>query len=458
MATLLVIDDEPSICWAFRQLGERLGHSVRVAASAEEGLAALTPATDLVITDIRLPGMDGIEAVREIARLRPGLPVIVITAHGTMQTAVEAIKAGAFEYVTKPVDLAEAEGVIGRALERGAVSEEVRRLQGAADLSGIVGTTPGMQEVFKKIGAVCTTDATVLITGESGTGKELVARAIHAHSRRARRPFEAINCASLPEGLVESELFGHEKGAFTGAIRTKPGRFEAAAGGTVFLDEVGDLPAPAQAKLLRFLEDRSFTRVGGVEPLTADVRLVSATNRDLRALVAEGSYREDLFYRLNVVSIALPPLRDRKADIPRLVARFLRDGTAPSKEISEAALERLMAHDWPGNVRELRNAVEQSVVMSRGGPVGVEHLPARVVRQGPGPDADAAAVLVARWFADAPEGAAWDVVTEQWERLLIARALEDARGSLSAASRKLGINRATLRKKVEKFGLRGAAE
>ncbi|MEK7467657.1 MAG: sigma-54 dependent transcriptional regulator [Planctomycetota bacterium] len=458
MALALVIDDEPSICWAFRQMLEGKGHRAVVAPTAEEGLAALSPEVDLVVLDVRLPGMDGLTALRRIRERRPDLPVIVITAHGTMQTAVEAIKSGAFEYLTKPVDLAEAESAVARALERRAMSKEVAKHQGESDLGGLVGSTAAMQDVFKKIGAVCLTDATVLITGESGTGKELVARAIHSNSRRAKKNFEPINCASLPEGLVESELFGHEKGAFTGAIRTKPGRFEIAQGGTVFLDEVGDLPQPAQAKLLRFLEDRSFTRVGGTDRLTADVRIVAATNRDLRQLVADGAYREDLFYRLNVVSIVLPPLRERKSDLPRLVARFLQDGGNAGKAVSEAALEAMMSYDWPGNVRELRNAVEQSLVLSRGGAILPEHLPPRLHAKAGGPDDEQAKLLVERWLAEAPEGAAWDAVSDKWEKLLVEKALTDAKGSLSAASRRLGINRATLRKKMERHGLRGEAD
>ncbi|MCC6740942.1 MAG: sigma-54-dependent Fis family transcriptional regulator [Planctomycetia bacterium] len=458
MSLALVIDDEPTICWAFRQMLEGRGHRALVAPTAEEGLAALTPEVDLVVLDVRLPGMDGLTALRRIREKRPDLPVIVITAHGTMQTAVEAIKSGAFEYITKPVDLAEAESAVARALERRAVSAEVAKHQAEGDLGGLVGSTPAMQEVFKKIGAVCVTDATVIVTGESGTGKELVARAIHANSKRAKKNFEPINCASLPEGLVESELFGHEKGAFTGAVRTKPGRFEAANGGTVFLDEVGDLPQPAQAKLLRFLEDRSFTRVGGTERLTADVRIVAATNRDLRRLVADGEYREDLYYRLNVVAITLPPLRDRKADVPRLVARFLQDGGHAGKAVSEAALETMLAYDWPGNIRELRNAVEQAVVLSRGGPILPEHLPPRLQQKAGGTDGESAKQLVERWLAEAPEGAAWDAVSDRWEKLLVEKALADAKGSLSAASRRLGINRATLRRKMERFGLRGEAE
>jgi two-component system, NtrC family, response regulator AtoC len=458
MALALVIDDEPSICWAFRQMLEARGHRAVIAPTAEEGLAALTPEIDLVVLDVRLPGMDGLTALRRIRERRPDLPVIVITAHGTMQTAVEAIKSGAFEYLTKPVDLGEAESAVGRALERRAMSKEVAKHQGESDLGGLVGSTAAMQEVFKKIGAVCLTDATVLITGESGTGKELVARAIHANSKRAKKNFEPINCASLPEGLVESELFGHEKGAFTGAIRTKPGRFEIAHGGTVFLDEIGDLPQPAQAKLLRFLEDHSFTRVGGTDRLTADVRIVAATNRDLRQLVSDGAYREDLFYRLNVVSIVLPPLRERKSDLPRLVARFLQDGGNAGKAVSEAALEAMMGYDWPGNVRELRNAVEQSLVLSRGGAILPEHLPPRLHSKAGGPDDEQARLLVERWLSEAPDGAAWDAVSDKWEKLLIEKALADAKGSLSAASRRLGINRATLRKKMERHGLRSDAE
>jgi transcriptional regulator with PAS, ATPase and Fis domain len=267
-----------------------------------------------------------------------------------------------------------------------------------------------------------------------------------------------VNCAALPEGLVESELFGHEKGAFTGALRAKPGRVELAHGGTLFLDEVGDLPPAAQAKLLRFLEDRSFTRVGGTEQLSADVRVVAATNRDLRALVAENEYREDLYYRLNVVSITLPSLRTRKADIPRLVARFLQDSGHAGREVSESALAAMTAYDWPGNVRELRNAVEQAAVMSRSGPILPDHLPPRLASRSPGPEEAQAATLIARWFSEAPDGAAWDGVSEKWEKLLVARALEEAKGSLSAASRRLGINRATLRRMVEKFGLGAQAD
>ncbi len=326
--TILIVDDEPSICWAFSQLLQGEGWRTLVAASAEEGLEIVeAERPDLVVLDIRLPGISGLDALPKFRALNPDLPVLVMTAHGTMDTAIEATRRGAYNYLTKPIHNADAVHQIRTALERRNLSREVAHLRtelkGGATVDSMAGKSPVMQEVYKKIGAVAGAESSVLILGESGAGKELVARAIHGYSARARGPFVALNCAALPEPLLESELYGHVKGAFTGAIRDKAGKAETARGGTLFLDEIGEMPLAIQAKLLRFLEEKKFERVGSTETVEADVRILAATNLDLRTQIKKQLFREDLYYRLNVVSIELPPLRRRKDDVPLLVAHFL---------------------------------------------------------------------------------------------------------------------------------------
>ncbi len=456
MATVLVIDDEQSIVWAFEKFLATLGHRVLTAPTAEQGLAlAATEKPDLVICDVKLPGMDGLAALEELKKRDPAARVIVITAHGSFDTAMRATKLGAVEYLSKPIDLMKARATIENALKNVAASREVEKLRGATAMSGLVGKTPAMQDLFRRIAAVCDSEASVLLVGESGTGKELLARAIHANGRRAAGPFEPINCGSIPETLLESELYGHEKGAFTGAIRKKPGKFEMAAGGTAFLDEIGELSPVMQVKLLRFLEDRLLTRVGGTESIPIDVRIVSATNQDLERRVAEGRFREDLFFRLNVVTITVPPVRDRRDDIPLLVAHFVE--RIGARGVSDAALAILKQHAWPGNVRELKNAIERGAVLARGKPIGPEHLPESVLRPRPfgKPDGDAriAEIIDEIVTNDAAKGGLYHSVEARWEKALLQRVLHQTGGNQVKASELLGINRMTLRKKIEEYGL-----
>lgn len=460
MALVLIVDDEPSVCWAFERLVRSLGHRGESAPSAEKALERLeVERPDLVLLDLRLPGMSGLEALQCFRDHDRNIPVVLITAHGSFDAAVEAMKSGAFDYLTKPVDLAQAEHVIARALERRQLSQEVEKLRAAvrerSSVQTLVGQSACMQEVFKKIGTVCSSDATVLVTGESGTGKELVARAIHSRSGRATGPFEPVHCASLPESLLESELFGHERGAFTGALAQKAGRLARAHGGTVFLDEIGEIPPGAQVKLLRFLEDKTIQRLGGGDPIRLDVRLIAATNADLGAKVAARQYREDLYYRLNVLTIRLPALRERREDLPLLVAHFLEQEGASGITVSQEAMDLLCRYGWPGNVRELRNAIVHALVVCRGRTILPEHLPLALL-----PAARASRELVRKLLDEmltASSGATQDLFSralEMWEKPFLEAVLERCRGNLSEASRLLGINRATLRKRLQKYDIR----
>jgi DNA-binding NtrC family response regulator len=454
MGKVLVVDDEESIIWAFRKFIEGLGHEFLSAATGEKGIeVARAEQPDLVVMDVKLPGMDGLAALEEIRRVAPRARFIVITAHGSLDTAVRAVRLGAAEYLPKPVDLEKARPLIQGALKGVAADREVEALR-KGPKGGLIGKSAAMQEVFKKIAAVAGSDASVLLLGESGTGKELAARAIHYNGARAEGPFEAINCASIPETLLESELYGHEKGAFTGAVRQKPGKFEVASGGTAFLDEVGDIPLAAQVKMLRFLEERRFERVGGTESVPVDVRIVSATNQNLEERVREGLFREDLYFRLNVVRIEIPPLRDRREDIPQLVAHFL--DQVHGAGITNDAMELLRGHPWPGNVRELRNAIERGTVLAHGVPIRAEHLPETVVSPRPlGETGLEARVreLVERMAAEGPKGDLFRRVEARWEKALLRRALEMTGGNQVKASELLGINRMTLRKKMETYDL-----
>jgi DNA-binding NtrC family response regulator len=456
MPKVLVVDDEESIVWVFRRLVEGLGYAFESAPSAERGLElARAGPPDVVFLDVMLPGMDGLTALEEFRTAAPRARIVIITAHGTLDTALKAVKLGAAEYLPKPVDLDRARGIIQDALRGVALSKEVEALRkGKAAPGGLVGRSPAMQEVFRKVATVASSDASVLLLGESGTGKELVARALHYNGPRAHGPFEAVNCASIPETLLESELFGHEKGAFTGAVRLKPGKFEVASGGTVFLDEIGEIPGTSQVKLLRFLEERRFERVGGTDAVAVDVRIVSATNQNLEELVRSGRFREDLYFRLNVVRIDLPPLRERREDVPLLAAHFL--DLTRGAGLTGDALELLKAHAWPGNVRELRNAIERGVVLARGGPVRAEHLPDSV--RSPRPAAESGLEtqvrdLVEKLAAQAVPGDVFGAVEARWEKALLRRALELTGGNQVKASELLGINRMTLRKKMERYGL-----
>jgi DNA-binding NtrC family response regulator len=455
MAKVLVVDDEESIIWIFRKLVEGLGHECLSAATGEKGIEiARESQPDLVFMDVKLPGIDGLTALDSVRTVAPRARFVVMTAHGTLDTAVRAMKLGAVEYLAKPIDLDQARGLIQGALKGAGVNREVESLRRTGGLGGIVGRSAQMQEVFKKVAAVAASEASVLLLGESGTGKELLARAVHYNSGRSAGPFEAINCASIPETLLESELFGHEKGSFTGAIRQKPGKFEVAHGGTVFLDEVGEISPAAQVKLLRFLEERRFERVGGTEPVAVDVRIVSATNQNLEERIREGRFREDLFFRLNVVRIDVPPLRDRRDDIPVLVAHFL--DLARAAGVTSDALELLKNHSWPGNVRELRNAIERGAVLARGTPIRPEHLPETVTSPRPLGESDVEArvrELVEKLVSQGTPGDLYRHVEARWEKALLRRVLEQTGNNQVKAAELLGINRMTLRKKMELYGL-----
>ena len=458
---ILIVDDEPSIRRVLAAHLKRAGYEVDTAADGEKATHLLEEESfHLVVTDLKMPGMGGMELLAWVRRNHPGLPVIVITAHGTVDTAVESLKLGAHDYVTKPFDRDELQLVISKALR----SEEASRRTLHPDQDGrfaIIGRTRTMRDLYALIDKVADSPTTVLITGESGTGKELVARALHDQSGRKDQPFITVNCGAIPEALFESELFGHEKGAFTGAVSARPGRFELAHGGTLFLDEVGELPRDMQVKLLRALQDRSFERVGGIRTQFVDVRLVAATNRDLKREVEQGRFREDLFYRLNVVPITLPSLRERTDDIPLLVEHFLSRFNARLgrniREVGAEALTALAGHGWPGNVRELENLLERAVLLCEGeviGPGDLLGLPSL----DPQDEADE---------EEEEDGAELDglglkevvrVYTARLERTRILRALSKEGGNVTRASKTLGISRKSLQIKMRDYGLRGLSE
>jgi two-component system response regulator AtoC len=449
---ILIVDDDPAIR---ALLSDYLTHDGTQTLEAESGASALATLArerpDLVLLDMRLPDADGLEVLDSI-RAQSEVPVVVITADSSSSRTIRAMQGGAYDYLVKPLELAQVGHVVDRALEHRRLSETVRALQDGlapADPSDrIIGVSAPMQAVYKLVGRVAASDAPVLLTGETGTGKELVAETIHANSGRRRGPLVRVNCAALPETLLESELFGHEKGSFTGAIARRKGRFELADGGTIFLDEVGELNLASQKKLLRVVQFGQFERVGGTVTLQVDVRIVAATNKVLTDEVQAGRFREDLFYRLNVVRIDLPPLRARRDDVPALVAHFLdmyrvAPGAPPTK-ISESAVKRLVAYDWPGNVRQLENVIQRAVVMSGGRVIGPDDL-------------DLSAPTTARSDLDVPALVRDRVPLKQvlgdLERDLIAEALRQAAGNRSEAARSLGIYRRLLYQKMEEYGL-----
>ena len=448
----LVVDDQP----AFRRLVARIlsddGFAVREASDGRRALElALAEPFDLVVSDVKMPRLDGLGLLARLRAERPALPVVLVTAYGSISSAVDAMRAGAFDYLSKPLgDPDDLRVVASRALaHRDALLSERQGDDGEA----LVYRDPGMERVMALVARVAPTDATVLLTGESGTGKELVARRLHARSRRAEGPFVPVNCAALSETLLDSELFGHERGAFTGADRRRQGRFEVADGGTLFLDEVGEMSAALQAKLLRVLQERTFERVGGVQPVSVDVRLVAATHRDLEAMVAAGSFRQDLYYRLAVVPIHLPPLRERGGDVLVLARHLLRvhaarhrpDRAAP--RLTAAAEEALTAHRWPGNVRELSNTVERAVIVCDGDAVTPAEL-----GLGQGGGALEAGAGGAERGARGPAGGSLNL--KELERQAIARALEETGGNRREAAELLGIALRTLHYKLNEYGLR----
>ncbi len=454
-ARVLIVEDERAIRVALTGLFKKEGYEVEQAGTGDEAIVALneTPC-DLVLTDLALgKGADGMAVLRASKDLRPETPVIMITAHGNEKIAVEAMKHGADDYVPKPFDNDEIRLVVRRALERTRLEREHRMLldqvQREYGFGTIVGSGEAMRRVFETIKKVAETDLTVLIRGESGTGKELVAQALHHRSQRANRSFVAVNCAAISRDLVESELFGHEKGAFTGADARRIGRFEHAEDGTMFLDEIGDMPLETQAKVLRVLQERMLERVGGNQPIAVDVRVVAATHRDLEAEVRAGTWRQDLYYRLKVVQIELPPLRARLEDLPALAERFLgqlaeRLGR-PKMALSAAALQKLAAHPWPGNVRELRNVVEQAAVLA----TGPEVEPPDLRLDAAAPEGGAGGVDLGLPFPEAKKR-----TVEQFETAYIRAALEKHDGNVSRTAEAIGIARQSLQQKIRELGVK----
>jgi nitrogen regulation protein NR(I) len=459
---VLIVDDEPNLRKILSHQLSRDGYDVLTAEDGEQGLALLREHhIDLVITDLKMPKVDGMTLLKRALDEEPELPIVLITAHGTIDTAVEALKTGAFDFVTKPFDKDEVRQIVAKALKtrelRGADATPTATSSGAR--FGIIGASPGIADLYSILERVADTPTTVLITGESGTGKELVARALHVHSGRKERPFIKVNCAAIPKELIESELFGYERGAFTGAVSSKPGRFELANGGTLFLDEIGEIPIEMQVKLLRALQESEFERVGGIKTIRVDVRLVAATNRDLKKLIAGGSFREDLFYRLNVVPIRLPALRERTGDIPLLVEHFLvkfNERLRKRVEGVEAdALDALVQYPWPGNIRELENVIERAVLFCdtqrlRGTdlPPEIRGIPA--MANVPLPEADLQAAL-------AGEGGLKEhvkVAMSRLEKELVSRALQQTGGNVTHAARLLKISRKGLQLKMKELGLR----
>ncbi|MFQ5829157.1 MAG: sigma-54-dependent transcriptional regulator [Candidatus Methylomirabilia bacterium] len=465
---ILIAEDEESLRWV---LERGLGHAGYQVTAVAEGEATLREARaepfDLIFLDVRLPGVDGLTLLASLRELSPEAQVVIMTAYGTMETAIQAMQRGAYDYLTKPFDLDDILLLAERALAAKRLTQEVARLRTGLrevwEFGALVGRHPRMQEVYKTIGRIASTEVTVLLRGESGTGKELVARAIHHYSRRGGHPFVAVSGAAIPGTLLESELFGHERGAFTDARERKLGKLELAHGGTVFLDEVGDMSLELQAKLLRALQERSFERVGGQNTIRVDVRLIAATNRDLEAMIREGRFREDLFYRLNVVKLALPPLRDRSEDVPLLAEHFLAKYAAELGEraIAPEALDRLMGYAWPGNVRELENVIQRAMVMATGGVILPEHLPigpvsaGATVKAGPTLEEIVEQKLeeCVRGLGGRAEAKLYDLMVGLVEKPLLRAVLRETGGNQLKAAALLGINRNTLRKKLREHGI-----
>ena len=468
MSTILIIDDDDQLRKSFHKLLTEEGYAAQGAASGEAGFEIIRRRLpDLVIVDIRLPGMDGLETFEAIHALEPKLPVIIMTAYGTTETAIEATKMGAFDYILKPFEIPDMLAVIKQALEAGRFMRTPVQMDVSSNKVGqeaIVGRSKPMQDVYKAIGRVSTSDATVLIRGESGTGKELVARAIYQHSLRAQKPFLVINCVAIPENLLESELFGYERGAFTGAAHRRVGKVEQVLGGTVFLDEIGDMPSSIQSKILRLLQEKSIERLGGRRTIPVDVRILAATNRDLEAALAEGRFREDLYYRLKVVTIELPPLRQRQDDIPLLtdffLARYAAELGMDNPGITPDAVATLNRHPWPGNVRELANTLQKALIFSRGAPIRAEDviqaLSAEKIPEEQ--ESHGAEDIIRRWMRVAMTSKAeqdtYEKIMDRLAGILVGEALNLSDGNRSRAAKLLGLSRPTLHSKIEKYGLK----
>ena len=491
--SVLIIDDEKDVHYSFRRLLEKEPLDIQSAESGDEGIRMARKAhPDLIVMDIRMGQQSGLDTLKELRQMNPKQVVVMMTAYGTSQTAIEAMKRGAYDYVLKPFDIPQLKDLLFEALAAARAMKQIvafpTKLNAEESGQTIVGNSPAMQQVYKLIGQVAPTSTTILITGESGTGKELVARAIFQNGSRVNKPFIAINCAAIPENLLESELFGHEKGAFTGALAQRIGKFEQCDGGTLFLDEIGDMPMTTQTKILRVLQEGEFSRVGNNLSIKTDVRIIAATNKDLWQAVQRKEFREDLFYRLNVVRVNLPPLRERSTDIPILVAYFinkfrLKQPTGPS-QIADEALAAIQRSGWPGNVRELENCIQRAMVLASGNTITLANLPEEISRgyrpgtagsPDPAQPVSSNAEPVAMSAADAAPLAGMDSKTalshavdtlfafarqdKQYkllpaaERELIVRALAETAGNQVQAARLLGVTRATLRKRVDKFGI-----
>ncbi len=470
---ILIADDEDSIRWVLERSLTRQGYLVDAVEDGRKAWDCFCRQTyDMAILDIRMPGIDGLELLERMQAERPETLVVIMTAETSMKNAVEAMKMGAYDYLPKPFDLDEVDALLLKAAKASRISTKVRQLEDQLRDSyrlekNLIGSSTAMQELFKLIGRVAPSNATVLIKGESGTGKELVARAIHFHSPRLAKPFVAINCAAIPHDLLESELFGHEKGAFTGAVERRQGKFEQAHGGTLFLDEIGDMPLELQVKLLRVLQEREVTRTGGSRSIPVDVRIVAATNQDLEARIQNGQFREDLYYRLNVVPVRIPPLRDRREDIPDLVDFFLgkaRDELkVGTKACSKKALELLQRHDWPGNVRELENCIMRAALLSPDPVLTPADFPELLTGRSTGRKRDESLEELIENKLRQSLGPVQDIeelenlyelVLHQMERPLLRIVLEKTRGNQLKAADILGINRNTLRKKIQTLGLK----
>lgn len=473
MAQILIVDDDPQLRSSFEKLLAIEGHTVRTAHSGERGVELVRESLpDLVIQDVRLPGINGLETFKRMREIEPKLPVIIMTAFGATETAIEATKMGAFDFVLKPFDIPNILDLIEKALEAGRFMRSSVQLDGAPATAAadgapqrdmLVGRSPIMQELYKAIGRVAPTDATALILGESGTGKELVARAVYQHSLRSGAPFLIINCVAIPETLLESELFGYEKGAFTGAHGRRVGKIEQAHRGSIFLDEIGDMPLSIQAKLLRLLQERQIERLGGRGAIPVDVRIIAATNRDLEAAVSKGIFREDLYYRLNVVTLRMPPLRERGEDIALLAEyfldRFSREARGANPGLTDEAKAILRSHGWPGNVRELANTMQKAFIFNRGRPLDAEDIAltmgsdasARV-------DSAAADEAIRRWVRAAlvtgQSGDLFETLVNHFGALLLAEALALTDGNRTRAAKLLSISRPTLLARIEKYGLK----
>jgi two-component system nitrogen regulation response regulator NtrX len=446
-ATILIVDDEEGIRRSVADILTDEGYTPVLASGGEEALAHLKGgAADLVLLDVAMPGRDGIEVLKQLRETWPDLPVVMMSGHGTIETAVRSTKLGAYDFLEKPLSYDKLLLCVGHGLERSHLAQENRRLRDELARSHeLVGESPVMARLKEQIAVAAPTEGWVLITGENGTGKELVARQIHLRSKRAGRPFVAVNCAAIPEELIESELFGHEKGAFTGAIHTKRGRFEVANGGTIFLDEIGDMSLMTQAKILRILQEHRFERVGGTESLEVDVRVIAATNKDLENEMGEGRFREDLYYRLNVIPLQVPPLRDRREDIPLLLDRFMErlaaESQSPRKTVTDAAVDCLNAYPWPGNVRELQNLVERLVLMTPRMQIEMGDLPEHVRA----PDRDGRARSLGPITLAEARAA--------FEREFLIEKLRASGWNISRAAERVGIKRESLSRKVKSLGI-----